>query len=293
MADIKVRIFLTAEDAGLGKNGNYSDSSGRTYSWDTYVQNHAKPQVGDIVIVRSKSHVLGVSMISEIAKEPSYKTRLRCSVCASTKLKWSRPKRAFRCACKEISEIPQIEYLGDVESYQASYEWFFTPLPDLAVDEIRNVAEKSLSIHSIQTANTSKAMRLLPELALWRLGFIEASGLQLRRNIVSLGHVFSDAANYAEVCEISGVNAPGQIVTMKAITYSVSERRFTVDTNLNVLGAIANAVQRGDCQYLAGTDVLVVKFATPDGLSSFTYPTRAASPIAKKWLENYQGLGND
>ena len=293
MREITVRIFLTAEDAGLGKNGNYSDSSGRTYSWDTYVQNHAKPNVGDIVIVRSKTHVIGVSMIATITTEASYKTRLRCSVCASTKLRWSKPLRAFRCACKEVSTNPDIQYLGDVTSYQANYEWFFTALPDLEVDEIRNVAEKSRSIHSIQTANTTKALKLLPELALWRLGFISANGLQLRRSLVSLGHVSSDRPNDADVCEISGVHAPGQIVTMRAITYSVSEGRFTLTANLNVLSSLANCLQMGECRYLAGTDELIVKFATPDGVSEFVYSTRQASPEATNWLQNYQGLANN
>lgn len=292
MAEIAVRIFLTAEDAGLGKNGNYSDSSGRTYSWDTYVPNNSLPVVGDIVIVRSKSHAVGVSMIASIASEPSYKTRMRCSVCSSTKLRWSKSLCAFRCECKEVSEVPTVEYLGDVVSFQANYEWFFTALPKISVEDIRRVAEKPLSIQSIQTAKTSEALRILPKLALWRLGFLNVNGSHFRRDLVSLGHVASDMPTCEDKCDITGIVAPGQIVTMKAITYSVAEGRFLLNVDMNVLSAVANCIQSGTCSFEEGTNELIVEFATPNGLTEFVYPTKLATSEAKNWLRNYQGLGN-
>lgn len=293
MAGIAIRIFLSADDTGLGKNGNYSDSSGRKYSWDNYVQNHALPKIGDVIFIRSKTQVIGVSMIARLTKSPSYKIRPRCPFCDSTKIKWSRPKQSFRCPCKEVFEIPKLDYLGDVETYQADYEWFFTPLPELGVEAVRQVASKPKSIHSIQTAKTDQALHLLPPMAAWRLGFITINGTRLRRSKISLAQVTKAVPADTDECSITGIHAPGQIVTMKAITFSVGEGHFEFNADLKVLNVIAHALQNGECEFLESTGDLVLQLATPQGLMQFLYPTRKATGEAARWLSSYQGLGSN
>jgi hypothetical protein len=183
-----------------------------------------------------------------------------------------------------------LEYLENVDSYQANYEWFFSPLPNLSIEQVRAISTKPKSIQSIQTAEFGPTLKLLSESAFWKLGFIRVGGQVLRRELISLLSDFDSTRSSAEFCEITGLMAPGQIIEAKVITYSVQENRFVISNKLNVLQSIAHCLKTGSCNYDEQSHSLVVSYTTPNGLETYEYGTSKATPLAKQWLSNYLGF---
>ncbi|AHH93597.1 HNH endonuclease [Kutzneria albida] len=104
-------------------NDGYADVVDSEYAYDSAVQNHGQPAVGDLVLLRAKKFVLGVGRIQRIDVERDQpKTRLRCPQCRSTSFKRrKKTKPTYWCsACKSAFDTPVQEAVV-VDRYTAHY----------------------------------------------------------------------------------------------------------------------------------------------------------------------------
>lgn len=286
------RIFLTAGDASLGRHGNYGDSRGSTYSWDSTVSNSNLPQRGDLICVRSKQEILGVSLISEIVVEPSWKTRLRCVDCSSTKLKWSSKRRDFRCgSCSKQQAIPDVEFVDSLISTHAYYDWFFTPTPLISVEQVRKLSKTPKSIQSIQTLNLQSFLEILPNDALWRLGYVKLAGRFVRRENISLGRISSQLVGENGVCDITGLPGKGRLVNFDFVTFSTTNQKFSEIGSFKVLDLLGQQLQEGSCQIKLDSNEIQVEGFGDQASISFKIRSEATSIL--KWLTSYTGLYDD
>jgi ribosomal protein L37AE/L43A len=95
----------------------------RHYSWDSTVPNHARPEAGDLCVVRDSGGALGFSRIERLERtEGVTKSRLRCPRCDRTAIKSRvtvRPR--YRCAaCGNEFPRARTERL-EVTVYRADY----------------------------------------------------------------------------------------------------------------------------------------------------------------------------
>ena len=288
----EVRIFLTAEDASLARNGNYGDASGSSYSWDTTVGNYALPKAGDIVILRSKQQVLGASLITKVEKRASWKTRLRCPNCMSTKLKWSSLRESFRCSpCSKLTATPNSEFLAAVDSYNAMYDWFFTPLEDVTVKEVREVSKTPSGQQSIQSAYLGPVLCLLPKEALWRLGFSKLGGQFLRKDLISMGRGSAAISDPGGACAISGIHSPNRLVRFDFIVFSTTDSRVLLEGTCAVIDVLAAQLELGHCLIDAQEKSIVVPGI--QGLPTISFPMQPEREDIKNWLALFSGQLND
>lgn len=280
-------LFMSAEDASLGKHGNYGDDSGSHYSWDTTVPNFAVPNVGDIALIRSRHRVIGVSLITEIATEPSFKLRARCGKCNSTKLKWSRSRSAFRCNCGEYTTIPNTEFVGELTSYEAKYDVFFTPLPDWEVDRAKFLSETPKSIHSIQKVNARALLEALPAPVARKLGYRKIAGDFVRVDRQVISRTDPHTLPKAEVCELTGIYAPGHIVETQFAIYNFQTASFEFRGTASVLEVVAFSLSKGTATLSLQGNLISIPLSTPDGEVSYEYPVRPVSNEVSMWLTSY------
>jgi transcription elongation factor Elf1 len=289
----EVRIFLTAEDAYLGRNGNYGDSSGSSYSWDTTVGNHALPNVGDIVILRSKQRVLGVSILTDVDKRSSWKTRLRCPNCLSTKLKWSSRRETFRCGpCSKMTASPNAEFLTGIDSYHARYDWFFTPIEDVSLGALREVSKTPNGQQSIQSAYLGPALELLPTEALWRMGFSRLAGQFLRKDRVAIGRRSATSiAKTGGTCGISGIHSSNRLVRFDYLVFSTKDSRVLIEGSCAVLDILAAQLELGHCVVEDAKNSIIVP--SLQGLPRISFPMKPENQELKKWLSLFSGQLDD
>jgi predicted restriction endonuclease len=119
MPNPKAWSFLTIDGyRHYGGNTGYADDPERIYRYDSNVPNHKRVKVGDIVIVRSRASVLGVSRIDQIVSQNGFKERQRCPECGSSDIKlrrtltpkwWCRKGHLFDDALVESVPVQKIE----------------------------------------------------------------------------------------------------------------------------------------------------------------------------------------
>ncbi len=288
----EVRIFLTAEDAYLARNGNYGDASGYSYSWDTTVPNHALPKVGDIVILRSKQRVIGVSILSKVDKRASWKARLRCPNCMSTKMKWSSRQESFRCGpCSNMISTPNAEFLGEIDSYHALYHWFFTPLENISIPQVRQISKTPNSQQSIQTASLGPLLALLPKEAIWRLGFTKIGEQYLRMDQFSVGKTSTAVSSIGGRCAISGIHSADRLVRFDFISLSTKDSQILLEGTCEVLDVLAAQLQLGHCNVDQAEKTIVVPGLTV--LQKMSFPIAPVREDVSKWLSLFSGHIND
>jgi len=284
----EVRIFLTAEDAYLARNGNYGDASGSSYSWDTTVPNHALPKVGDIVILRSKQRVLGVSILSKVDKRASWKARLRCPKCMSTKMKWSSRQESFRCGpCSNMISTPTAEFLAEIDSYHAQYHWFFTPLENISLPQVREISKTPKSQQSIQSASLGPLLALLPKEAIWRLGFTKLGGQYLRMDQLSVGKTSTAVSGIGGRCAISGIHSSDRLVRFDFISLSTKDSQILLEGSCEVLDVLAAQLELGHCIVDQADKTIVVPGLT--GLPTMSFPIAPGREDVSKWLSLFSG----
>lgn len=288
----EVRIFLTAEDASLARNGNYGDASGSSYSWDTTVPNHALPQAGDLVVLRSKQSVLGVSLLTKVEKQPSWKTRLRCPSCLSTKLKWSSRQESFRCGpCKQMISTPNTEFLAGIDSYHARYDWFFTPLKDISLPQVRQISKTPIGQQSIQTGSLAPLLGLLPKEALWRLGYSKLGGQYLRMDKLSVGRASTAISRSGGSCAISGITSTDRLVRFDFISYSTKDSQVLFEGTCEVLDVLAAQLELGHC--IINQAEKSIDIPGLQGLPTMSFPMQPKRPDVVQWLSLFSGQFNN
>lgn len=136
--------FLTLPDElrQFAGNHGYADDLTRHYSYDSTVQNHRKVAVGDRVVLRDHSFILGIGRVESIEVEDGRKERLRCPNCGNTGLKTRRKGPRYRCdraSCRIEFDEPRREWL-DVRVHRAVYSDSWQPLKlPVRVDSLREI----------------------------------------------------------------------------------------------------------------------------------------------------------
>jgi len=104
-----------------GGNTGYDDDPQAVYRYDSNVANHRRVKPGDIVFIRSRSEVLGISEIERILEGTGQKERLRCPHCHVTNIKRRLTQSPpWRCKNGHIFEEPDNEPVS-VTTYEAHY----------------------------------------------------------------------------------------------------------------------------------------------------------------------------
>ena len=122
--------FLTVEDnREYGGNTGYDDAPLEIYRYDSYVPNHLQVRTGDLVAIRTKKAVLGVSRIEEILKGSASKERLRCPICRDTNIKIRKgASPPWRCKTKHHEFDTPLKEQVAVETFEAKYGARYHPL---------------------------------------------------------------------------------------------------------------------------------------------------------------------
>lgn len=143
MGRIRAWSLLTVDHSQLqyGGNAGYMDDPTSLYRYDSEVGNHKQVDRGDLVVLRTKSSVLGIARIQEISAKIGTKFRQRCPTCKATTLKARHSKSPkWRChKCSSEFERPIEEQLS-VTEYAASYsDTFLGNTSGVALDALRRI----------------------------------------------------------------------------------------------------------------------------------------------------------
>ncbi len=144
-------------------NLGYDDIPGEVYRYDSKVPGSKQLKEGDIVVLRSKKEMIGVSRIERIETSPGRKQLNKCPFCKKTtgvkKRKTRRPR--FRCEkCKEEFEY-SLEEMVDVTNYSAFYDSAFLVCDSIPLKSLISACKSPKSQLSIRRMSTGKLIRLL------------------------------------------------------------------------------------------------------------------------------------
>jgi len=138
----RVWSLLTVEKSQLqyGGNDGYLDRPEHSYHYDSEVPNHKQLSVGDLVVIRSKKKLIGLSRIQSIQRtENSKKHRQRCPECTSTNIKTRKKLSGWKCHKCGLEFSKSIEEDVLVTSYEASYGTAFLAMPsEIPIDLIKS-----------------------------------------------------------------------------------------------------------------------------------------------------------
>lgn len=158
MAGKRAWSLLTIEGARqYGGNAGYEDDPSAIYRYDSDVANHLQVAVGDVVIVRSRTKVLGIAEIGQIVEGSGEKERLRCPECGATNIK-ERARKLPRWSCKFGHEFeePASESV-EVTTYAAHYGTTFRSAGEnLTVDAVHAAVLRPSDQMSIKELDLAK-----------------------------------------------------------------------------------------------------------------------------------------
>lgn len=144
-------LMIASGSPGRAQGSAYGDAIGRTYVWDSRVPNHHLPQVGDLLLLRNGTELLGASVIDSIEREDGTKRRLSCPRCGLHQVaERLTVTPRYRCMkCHETFDQPDVETIA-VTRYRARYDssWV-TALANVSVSDIRPHLVYPGSQHSI------------------------------------------------------------------------------------------------------------------------------------------------
>lgn len=131
-------VLLTfGAERGWGGNSGYDDDPLHRYQYDSFVPNHKRLAVGDIVLVRSKARLLGIAQIEAIKKQAGKKKSYRCPDCKTGHISRRRTTQDFRCVNGHVFESPDA-FDRDCVEYQAEFGDSFVPAPNaVSIDDLR------------------------------------------------------------------------------------------------------------------------------------------------------------
>jgi putative restriction endonuclease len=145
-----------------GGNAGYLDDPAKIYRYDSDVANYRQLQQNDIVLLRSKTNILGIGKIEKIVAGEGNKERLRCPVCQATNIK-ERLRKQPRWGCKNghTFEEPTREYTS-VQTFEAHYEnTFRTVHQDLTTALLHNAVLRPSDQMSIKEVDLAKIEAIL------------------------------------------------------------------------------------------------------------------------------------
>lgn len=153
-------MLAAGDDHEHGGNDGYEDDPTAHYVWDNSVQNHSRPQVGDVIVLWDKKALLGASVIEDIEVEQAEKTFRWCPHCGRSNIKARKTAAAeekYKCyKCKSVLAEAAWED-STVTRYTAHYEAGWVDLGGkIELSRLRQLCEVPNSQNSI-----------------WKLGYAE------------------------------------------------------------------------------------------------------------------------
>lgn len=154
-------LLTIANDRQYGGNTGYDDDPSSIYRYDSDVANHLQLQVGDIVILRTRTEVIGIAEIGSIDEDTAQKDRLRCPTCRVTNIKRRSKTPSWRCKSGHVFETPITES-ASVTTYAARYGATFVSCPqEMTVTRLHNAVLRPSDQMSIKEVNLSQLERFL------------------------------------------------------------------------------------------------------------------------------------
>jgi putative restriction endonuclease len=155
--------LLTIEGARqYGGNAGYKDNSAEVYRYDSNVANYRQVKIDDVVVLRSRTSILGMARIEDIVSGQGEKTRMRCPTCRTSNIK-ERATMTPRWACKDrhVFDLPLCESVA-VQTFEAHYGKTFRQAPDtLTLNHINDAVVRpsdQMSIKEIDLAKLETAL---------------------------------------------------------------------------------------------------------------------------------------
>lgn len=120
IVDDKDRSFQTVEI--------YHDKVDEFYNYDSNVPNYKNVKIGDIVVLRDKKYILGISQIENITFSKGKKPIPYCRICGAYNVsKRIFKKPVYRCPNGHESDTARIEQV-DIVRFRAIYPTLFFDL---------------------------------------------------------------------------------------------------------------------------------------------------------------------
>ncbi|PQV45100.1 HNH endonuclease [Paraburkholderia sp. BL21I4N1] len=155
--------FLTIEGTRqYGGNAGYDDNPAEVYRYDSNVANYRQVAIKDVVILRSRTNILGIAQIESIVPGNGKKARLRCPTCRISNIK-ERATMAPRWACKNrhLFDVPLQESV-EVKTFEAHYGKTFRQAPAmLTLQQINDAVVRPSDQMSIKELDLAKLEAIL------------------------------------------------------------------------------------------------------------------------------------
>lgn len=141
----------------------YGDTLGSRYAYDSNVVNHAGIGVGDVVVMRDRSLVLGWGVVTNVTAAPGVKLMQRCPECGRA---GQKPRLhatpAFRCPrCKAEFDAPipaPMEVTTFVATYESTWTPFSSPAPIRALERVYAGRDRQ---NAIRRLDVERALQLV------------------------------------------------------------------------------------------------------------------------------------
>lgn len=147
-------------------NDGYHDDSSVFYRYNNSVPNHKKVKVGDIVIIRNRDKILGISIIEKLESRSTTKTMFKCPYegCDAKKIRPRKKKPKWRCSNRhEFDERKEV--LKPATEFIAHYGVYFKELQSISLDKLKKESLHFNIQFSIQELNLQWTKELLGTVA--------------------------------------------------------------------------------------------------------------------------------
>ena len=214
-------LISISEGRQYAGNLGYHDDPKQIYRYDSLVPNHLQLSIGDLVFVRDREFVLGMSRIEQIIVAQGTKTRLKCPTCGTHRI-LERQQRLprWRCVKGHLFDKPTQEEVK-VSTYEARYGRSFVSVGNvLSVADLKRAAPRPSDQLSIERIDlTILADRLVSAIPSARDFF--ARYLQATRPVP----VNSEYVWRSGVAEVDEFYKPSFVDTRERIKRAIALRR--------------------------------------------------------------------
>lgn len=154
---------IEKDDLKYWGNDGYNDDSSVFYHYNNSVPNHKNVKEGDIVIIRNREKILGVSIIEKLESYSTTKTAFKCphEGCNAKKI---RPRETIKpkWRCNNGHEFDEQKIvLEPATEFKASYGSFFKKLKEVSLLQLKSESPRYNIQLSIQEVNIKWAKELL------------------------------------------------------------------------------------------------------------------------------------
>lgn len=167
MKNARAWSLLTIDGARqYGGNTGYADDPSKVYRYDSDVANYKQVSEDDVIVLRSRSVILGVARIEDIVVGKGNKQRLRCPRCGITNIKQRTTMQPpWACKNRHTFDAPKIEAVA-VDTFAVHYGSSFRGAPsDLTMARLNEAVMRpsdQMSIKEIDLAKIEKWLKTDP-----------------------------------------------------------------------------------------------------------------------------------